>query len=120
MKTFTINAIPVPGDTPPDVHFVIADDLRSFAAEPEGAAITVERTGEHVSRVQLWDSVRGGRSVDMDLRDPEETSVEQWRDSLAYAAEVACALYWSQWRSQLAARLAGNSPGIPDGSGGAP
>jgi hypothetical protein len=40
--------------------------------------------------------------ITLDHRAAEESVHEQWHDCASYACEIACALYWSQWRSQQA------------------
>lgn len=103
-KSYVVNSIPVPDAQPPSVVFDLSD-LSTLTAEPDGARIVVTYLREGLSRVQLWDTERGGhQTVDMELRHPEDSPVKEWRDALVYACEVACALYWSQWRSQLAHR----------------
>jgi hypothetical protein len=103
-RTYTIASIDVPPGKAPSVEFTISDDKRLLTARPEGAYIVISFLHDGLSRVQLWDTERGGCSVDMDLRHQQDTQVEQWRNAMSYVCEVASALYWSQWRSQLAAK----------------
>lgn len=101
-NSYTLLARHFEAGKPPDVRFEYSDDLCSMRATPEGAVIVIERISPMESRIQLFDTMRGakGKTVDMALLDYAGRDVPEWENPAAYAVEVACALYWSQWRSQ--------------------
>lgn len=103
-KTFTLQGIDVGNvGKPPDVTFVFAEDMGSFSARPDGATIRVECVAERVSRITLTDEKRGGiLTALVDVQHVAEPALKDWNDPAMYAGEVACALYWSQWRHQQA------------------
>lgn len=106
MSTFVIESVSTEGvGQPPNVEFTMAEDCRSFTAEPEGAKIYVLAKEPMVSRIVLIDTTRDFISAEIEVRHHEVPGHPQWNDPALYAGEVACALYWSQWRMQQARKL---------------
>jgi hypothetical protein len=108
--SFTINGVSTEGvGQPPNVEFTMAEDRRSFAATPEGAKISVLALESGRSRIILHDTERDMVTADIVLTHLPVPGHPEWEDAALYAGEVACALYWSQWRMQQARKLRGES-----------
>lgn len=104
-----------PAGDVPNVTFWLADDGMKIVAEPPGGRIEIELLDEESSAVRMWDTARGGYvSLDMVLRHQPDHYIQEWRNCMVYACEVAAGLYWSQRRSQMA--VMANQPARGPGS----
>lgn len=104
MADFTINSIDISGlPQAPSVKFTFVDDDLVMEASPPGGHLRVESMSANgeVSRVVITNTLTNEVFADVVSHQHETPSVgEEWGNSALYAAELACALYWSMWRMQ--------------------
>ena len=99
LQSMDVSALP----QAPAVTFRFAEDNYSFEASPPGGHIHVSAVGARgdTSRIVLTNTLTDEVFADIQSQKRAAPSTgEQWENAACYAAELACALYWSMWRMQ--------------------
>lgn len=103
-RQFTIQSMDISSVAQaPSVTFTFADDSYSFEASPPGGRLHVSAVDARgaVSRIVLTNTLTDEVFADVEARQHATPSIgDEWENSALYAAEIACALYWSMWRMQ--------------------
>lgn len=104
MADFTIQSMDISAiEQAPHVRFTFVDGDYAFEASPPGGHIRVDCLHEQgrVSRIVLTNTLTNEVFADVISHQQDTPSVgDDWTNSALYAAELACALYWSMWRMQ--------------------